>query len=90
MLAQGEDYEDDELCYDLVELCHAPSERSGLIVWSSPWNPSSWEVTAEFAAKWPWILRGCGGLLVSTNYWRGKRGEEELWFDVTPAERSDI
>ncbi|EMR82897.1 hypothetical protein BcDW1_8446 [Botrytis cinerea BcDW1] len=87
MLRKGEDFDDDDLCHDLVEVCHAPSERSGLIVWGSPWDPSSWEVTPEFVEKWPWMLRGCRELLHSTNLWRGKRGEEELYFDVTLSER---
>ncbi|KAH8588437.1 hypothetical protein B0O99DRAFT_639215 [Bisporella sp. PMI_857] len=86
MLLKGEDYDDNDLCHDLVEMCHAPAERSGLIVWSNPWDPMSWEATTEFIHKWPWILRGCPELLVSTNYWRGKRGEEEVYFDVTPSE----
>ena len=87
MLRQGENFDDDDLCHDLVEVCHAPSERSGLIVWSSPWDPSSWEVTTEFVDKWPWMLRGCRELIYSTNYWRGKRGEEELQFSITFPER---
>ncbi|KAF7912522.1 uncharacterized protein EAF01_001543 [Botrytis porri] len=87
MLSEGEDFDDDDLCHDLVEVCHAPSERSGLIVWGSPWDPSSWEVTTEFVEKWPWMLRGCRELLHSTNFWRRKRGEEELYFDTTVPER---
>lgn len=87
LFCQGEDFDDDDLCHDLVEVCHAPSERSGLIVWSNPWDPTSWEVTIEFIDKWPWMLRGCQELLLSTNYWRGKRGEEEIHFDVTPLDQ---
>lgn len=89
ILLQGEDFDDNDLCYDMVEICHAPRERSGLIVWSSPWEPSSWEVTPEFASKFPWVLRGCRELLISTNYWRGSRGEEDLHFDVTPLDLPD-
>jgi hypothetical protein len=84
MLRQGEDFDDSDLCYDLVELCHAPSERSGLIVWGEPWEPSNWEVTEQFASKWPWMLKGCFGLLHSTNFWRQQRGENEVVFDVMP------
>ncbi|KAF7883962.1 hypothetical protein EAF00_011274 [Botryotinia globosa] len=36
MLRKGKDFDDDDLCHDLVEVCHAKSERSGLIVWGSP------------------------------------------------------
>jgi hypothetical protein len=77
----GEDYDDAPLCYDLVEFCHAPGERSGLIVWGDPWDPSNWEVTEEFLRKWGWVLRGCRELFVSTNYWRGRRGEKKLFPD---------
>ncbi|KFX85747.1 hypothetical protein V490_09440 [Pseudogymnoascus sp. VKM F-3557] len=86
ILSQGEDFDDDDLCYDLVEVCHAPSERSGLIVWSDPWDPLGWEATTEFISKWGWMLRGCPELLFSTNYWREKRSEEAIVFDVTPLE----
>ncbi|KAF7918747.1 uncharacterized protein EAE97_011842 [Botrytis byssoidea] len=90
MLSKGEDFDDDDLCHDLVEVGHAPSERSGLIVWGSPWDPSSWEVTPEFVEKWPWMLKGCKELSKSTNFWRGERGEEELYFDITLSERVDF
>ncbi|KAH7413093.1 hypothetical protein BKA64DRAFT_660262 [Cadophora sp. MPI-SDFR-AT-0126] len=82
MLALGEDYEDDDLCYDLVETCHAPSENSGLIVWSDASRPESWEVTEEFARKWGWILRGCEELMRSTNTWRRHRGEDDLFVET--------
>ncbi|PVH77608.1 hypothetical protein DL98DRAFT_463415 [Cadophora sp. DSE1049] len=82
MLALGEDYEDDDLCYDLVETCHAPSERSGLIVWSDASRPESWEVTEEFARKWGWMLRGCKELMRSTNMWRRQRGEDDLFVEA--------
>jgi hypothetical protein len=84
MLLQGESYDDDDLCYDLVEICHAPSERSGLIVWGDPWNARSWEVTEEFATKWWWwMLRGCDELLYSTDCWRDLRGQEKLFSDAS-------
>ncbi|KAK0122065.1 hypothetical protein ONS95_010329 [Cadophora gregata] len=82
MLALEEDYEDGDLCYDLVETCHAPSERSGLIVWSDASRPESWEVTEEFARKWGWMLRGCEDLMRSTNMWRRQRGEDDLFVEV--------
>ncbi len=82
MLAQGEDFEDDDLCYDLVETCHAPSERSGLIVWGDAWRPESWEVTEQFARKWGWMLRDCEDLLRVTNFWRRQRGEDDLHFEA--------
>lgn len=82
ILLQGDDFDEDDLCYDLVETCHAPSERSGLIVWADAWNPESWEVTEEFVRKWGWMLRGCDDLLRSTNLWRRRRGEEDLLVEM--------
>lgn len=82
ILRQGENYDDDELCYDLVEVCHAPSDRSGLIVWGEPWDPLGWEATSEFVRKWGLILTGCQDLLRSTNYWRATRGEAALSFEA--------
>ncbi|KAH7327255.1 hypothetical protein BKA65DRAFT_528218 [Rhexocercosporidium sp. MPI-PUGE-AT-0058] len=78
ILFQGDSFDEDDLCYDLVETCHAPSERSGLIVWADAWNPESWEVTEEFAKKWGWMLSGCEDLLRSTNFWRRQRGDDDL------------
>ncbi|EPE36388.1 hypothetical protein GLAREA_05726 [Glarea lozoyensis ATCC 20868] len=87
ILRQGEEFDDDELCYNLVEVCHAPSERSGLIVWGEPSEPRNWEVSEGFLERFAWVLGGCWELRDSTNYWREKRGEELLWFSVTlPAE----
>lgn len=82
-LRDGE-LDEDELCHDLVEVCHAPSERSGLIIWGEPWDGRGWEVTEEFVGKWGRVdlLKGCGELLEATNFWRGERGEERLVFGV--------
>lgn len=40
----------------------------------------AWEVSQEFASSWFWLLDE--GLIRTTNYWRGERGEAEL---VLPA-----
>jgi hypothetical protein len=86
ILRQGEDYDDSPLCWDLVELCHVPSGRSGLIVWGESWDPKGWEVTEKFAKNWGWLLRGCTDLLWSTNSWRRKRGERDIYFDTRSIE----
>lgn len=59
-----------------------PRNEPGLIVWSEPWRPESWEVSEAFAKKWAWLFKGCGDLLKSTNYWRELRGEESLVWEV--------
>ncbi|KAK9234529.1 hypothetical protein V1525DRAFT_350021 [Lipomyces kononenkoae] len=81
ILLEGEDFDDTELCIDLVEFCHAANgvERTGFIVWGEPSDPRSWEVSEGFAKKWAWVIRGCWDLFVSTNYWREKRGEKKLF-----------
>jgi hypothetical protein len=48
-----------------------------LKVWgSTPWDPTGWEVGPEFARKW-WFLMD-DGIMHTTNFWRGQRGEETL------------
>lgn len=48
-----------------------------LKVWgSTPWDPTGWEIGPEFAKKW-WFLMD-EGILRTTNFWRGQRGEEPL------------
>ncbi|KAH7091247.1 hypothetical protein FB567DRAFT_545993 [Paraphoma chrysanthemicola] len=60
--------------------------RNGLIVWSEPHDPQSWEATPGFFTKWPWLVEGCDDLVESTNRWRLTRGEEPLRFvDKVPA-----
>ncbi|KAE8445267.1 hypothetical protein EG329_013639 [Mollisiaceae sp. DMI_Dod_QoI] len=67
MILAGEEIDDMELCMDVLygidpremEREHGmvgESGRTGLIVWSDPWMPSSWEVEEGFARKW--ISRG--------------------------------
>ncbi|KAH7312941.1 hypothetical protein BKA65DRAFT_516958, partial [Rhexocercosporidium sp. MPI-PUGE-AT-0058] len=55
--------------------------RTGLIVWSDPWLSGSWEVEEGFARKYGWLLRGCGDIMESTNFWRRSRGEKPLRFE---------
>ena len=50
---------------------------SDLKVWgSTPWDPTGWEIGPEFAKKW-WFLMD-DGIMRTTNFWRGQRGEEAL------------
>ena len=41
-----------------------------------PWDTRSWEVSAEFANKW-WFLVD-NKIVDTTNFWRGQRGEPDL------------
>jgi hypothetical protein len=78
LLLAGDSYDETALCNDLIEFCDVPNEKTGLIVWSEPWDPSGWEVSEAFVAKWGWVIKGCDELVESTNYWRAKRGETVL------------
>ena len=50
-------------------------QRCGLIVWGSPQDLQSWEISAGFMYRWGHLLEGCEDLLASTNVWRAQRGE---------------
>jgi hypothetical protein len=78
LLLAGDSYDETALCNDLIDFCDVPNEKTGLIVWSEPWDPSGWEVSTAFVAKWGWVIEGCDKLIESTNYWRAKRGENVL------------
>jgi hypothetical protein len=80
LLLAGDSYDETALCNDLIDFCDVPNEKTGLIVWSEPWDPSGWEVSAAFVAKWGWVIEGCDELVESTNHWRAKRGEKMLAF----------
>lgn len=78
LLIASDSYDETSLCNDLVEFCDVPNEQTGLIVWKEPWDPSGWEVSDAFLAKWGWVVEGCNELITSTNYWRQRRGEKAL------------
>ncbi|CAJ0545085.1 Ff.00g085580.m01.CDS01 [Fusarium sp. VM40] len=70
--------------YDEAGLCCAFTGRgldqgTGVVVWREPWDPSGWEVTAEFARTWGWVIAGCYDIFRSTNMWRAQRGERPLF-----------
>lgn len=78
--ADAGEHSDNVLCGDTLGL--DPHRPAGLFVWDRPWQAESWEVSEAFASKWRRMLRGCGELRASTNYWRARRGEpvlEEEW-----------
>ncbi|KAL3446465.1 hypothetical protein BJX65DRAFT_279158, partial [Aspergillus insuetus] len=83
MIRAGDQLDDDELCHDLTAFWDTRSSDATILVWGTPWDPSNWEVTEEFARKWRWFLRGCPEILVSTNRWRGRRGERAIhWREI--------
>lgn len=69
--------DEDELCRDLCQYGD-PNEKATLIVWGTPWDPMSWEVSEKFLRKWGWMLIGCWEVIDATNHWRQKRGEKRL------------
>lgn len=81
LISAGDEYDEEALCEDLCGFCSGVDVKSGLIVWDSPWEPRGWELTPEFVAKWGWVAKGCGEMMVATNYWRVKRGERKLDFE---------
>jgi hypothetical protein len=66
--------DEDELCHDICDYKDIDKEPM-LLTWGSPWDGRNWEVSDEFLRKWAWLLSGCGEVIMSTNYWRAKRGE---------------
>lgn len=48
-----------------------------LKIWGSmPWDPMGWEFGPDLARKW-WFLMD-DGIMHTTNFWRGQRGEAPL------------
>ncbi|CZR61744.1 uncharacterized protein PAC_11641 [Phialocephala subalpina] len=81
LLRAGDDFDDMELCGDLVGFFSASKCEVGMIVWGEPWDPAGWEATDEFLKRWGWTVRGCREVFESTNSWRSRRGEKHLDFD---------
>ncbi|CAI6079873.1 unnamed protein product [Clonostachys chloroleuca] len=79
ILNLGEEYDDTELCLDLIEDYCGPSGMSGFRVWGDPWNPENWGISEEFLTEWGWVVAGCRELLIATDYWRERRGEQALF-----------
>ncbi|KAJ5579610.1 uncharacterized protein N7459_005595 [Penicillium hispanicum] len=78
LICAGDSLDAYELCHDLTAFWDTRSSRATMLVWGTPWDPKNWELTEDFARKWPVFLYGCPDILVSTNYWRSRRGEKEL------------
>ncbi|KAF2106601.1 hypothetical protein BDV96DRAFT_654603 [Lophiotrema nucula] len=82
-------FDEDELCLDILDVGTQSSqsiiENPALIVWGDAPDFRGWEANAPFLRKWGWLLRGCPELIEGTNYWREKRGEKRIVFEVSEA-----
>lgn len=79
LILAGEFEEETQLCLDMKGSGSTRLGKSGIIVWSDPWDPAGWEVTEPFARSWGWVIRNCYDLAHSTNRWRAKRNERPLF-----------
>ncbi|KAL6699315.1 hypothetical protein J3F84DRAFT_365499 [Trichoderma pleuroticola] len=74
-------YDTHDLHHDLAKSLYegfADGEQRGCMVWGEPWTVNGWEVSEGFVKKWGFLLKGCLGLLESTNRWRESRGEDKI------------
>ncbi|PYH98849.1 hypothetical protein BO71DRAFT_315418, partial [Aspergillus ellipticus CBS 707.79] len=78
-LIRAGEFDDDQLCTDVMGFWNLSTESCGLLVWGEPADPASWEVSEAFIKKWPWVVRGLPALMESTNRWRRKRGERVIF-----------
>ncbi|KAJ5962481.1 hypothetical protein N7501_007422 [Penicillium viridicatum] len=79
LILAGDFEEETQLCIDMKGGGNARSGRTGIIVWSDPWDPAGWEVTESFARAWGWVIKDCHDLARSTNRWRAMRNERPLF-----------
>lgn len=79
LVLAGEFEEERQLCRDIKGNGRLRSQRSGIIVWSDPWDPAGWAITEAFARSWGWVIQNCHALAHSTNQWRAKRNERPLF-----------
>lgn len=79
LILVGDFEEETQLCKDMKGTASARSGRSGIIIWSDPWDPAGWEITKSFARSWGWVIRDYYDLARPTNKWRVKRGERPLF-----------
>ena len=56
--------------------------KRGLVIWGDPHLPQNWEATLGFLQKWSWVAQGCDELIMSSNAWRGLRGEEPFCLEA--------
>ncbi|KAH9240785.1 hypothetical protein K456DRAFT_1744621 [Colletotrichum gloeosporioides 23] len=75
--------DDDQLCADILEVKDEDlAGRPSLIVWGQSWDCMAWEANEAFFRKWGFLTRGCPEMLEATNYWRSRRGERSIIYEV--------
>jgi hypothetical protein len=79
LIEAGDEWDDEQLCHDIMGFWGESTMDSGLLVWGEPWDIRNWEVTEPFLKKWQWIVRGCPELMNATNTWRSRRGEKLIF-----------
>ncbi|KGO47165.1 Protein of unknown function DUF3425 [Penicillium expansum] len=79
LIRAGDFEEETQLCIDMKGSGNAGPEKTGIIVWSDPWDAAGWEVTESFARSWGWVIKDCVDLAHSTNKWRAMRNERPLF-----------
>ncbi|KAJ5963200.1 uncharacterized protein N7479_003076 [Penicillium vulpinum] len=79
LIEAGDDWDDEQLCHDIMGFWGESTMDAGLLVWGDPWNVQNWEVTEPFLKKWQWVVRGCPELMNATNSWRARRGEKLIF-----------
>lgn len=79
LIEAGDDWDDEQLCHDIMGFWGESTMDAGLLVWGEPWDVQNWEVTEPFLKKWQWVVRGCPELMNATNSWRACRGEKLIF-----------
>ncbi|CDM28236.1 hypothetical protein DTO013E5_3856 [Penicillium roqueforti] len=79
LIEAGDEWDDEQLCHDIMGFWGDSTMDAGLLVWGDPWNVQNWEVTEGFLKKWQWVIRGCPELMNATNSWRARRGERLIF-----------
>ncbi|CAG8894990.1 unnamed protein product [Penicillium egyptiacum] len=79
LIEAGDNWDDEELCHDIMGFWGESMVDAGMLVWGEPWNVQNWEVTEPFLKKWQWVVRGCPELMDATNSWRARRGERLIF-----------
>jgi hypothetical protein len=79
LIEAGDDWNDEQLCHDIMGFWGESGIDGGLLVWGEPWDVRNWEMTESFLKKWQWVVRGCPELMNATNSWRARRGEKLIF-----------
>lgn len=78
LIVAGDQFDDEELCVDIMGFWTAGKEDPALIVWGPPWDIANWEMSDAFVRKWGWTVKDCPDLFRATNTWRALRGDKRL------------